>query len=294
MTENRTSASAPIVVGLDGSESSAHALDWAAAEAVLRHVPLVIAHAGDLPHREALSEATARDAMAQIGSYGQQLLTDAIATAVEQHDDIEVTTVLREQDPTSLLVELSGDAQLIVVGRAGGNPFARALLGTTSHRLAAHAACPVAIIDAAPAGSDHIVVGVSPTPGGQHALRFAAAEAARRGVTLHLVRSWTEAALTSAAVSMGYVNPYPAIVKGEGKILDEAVALVAAEFPSVTVTKELTAVGAYQSLPDAAEKAALLVVGRRRDEGALPHLGSLASWLAQHAPCPLVIVPASE
>lgn len=293
MTTQNAGTDRPVVVGVDGSGSSQRALEWAAAEARLRGLPLVIAHAGDLPHRGALTEDTADRAMREISAYGRQLLDEALATVMENIEDgIDVTTTLRESVPETLLVELSHEAELVVVGRSGHSALGRALLGSVSHRVAAHAACPIVIVDEDAPAADLVVVGVSPTPGGRAAIRFAAAEAAQRKVTLHLIRSWNEAALLAAGAGFGSTVPYVSFSESEQEVLDEAIALAHREFPDVTVTSELTPTSAYQVLPDAAEKAALLVVGRRRDEGILlPRLGALASWLAQHTACPLAIIP---
>jgi nucleotide-binding universal stress UspA family protein len=40
----------PIVAGTDGSEQSLAAVEWAAMEAVRRHMPLCIVHVVDRPH----------------------------------------------------------------------------------------------------------------------------------------------------------------------------------------------------------------------------------------------------
>lgn len=284
-----------IVVGIDGSESAQHALEWAAAEAAARRAPLLIAHAGDLPHRGALTEDTAQRALREIRAFGRELLDDAVASVVEEWDGLDVTTELRDANPESLLIELSTDADLVVVGRSGHGALGRALLGSVSHRVAAHAHCPIVIVSGALPTADLIIVGVSPTTSGRHAVEFAAAEAARRGVPLETIRSWNEAALLGAGAAYGSVMPYVALAESEQSVLDEAVNLVKREYPTVPVTWELTPASPYQVLPDAGEKAALMVVGRRRDDGGvLPHLGALASWLAQHATCPLVIVPGTE
>ena len=285
----------PVIVGIDGSESAQHALEWAAAEAAERHAPLVIAHAGDLPHRGALTEDTAQRALREIQAFGRELLDDAVATVVEQWDGLDVSTELRDTSPESLLIELSAGAELVVVGRSGRGALGRALLGSVSHRVAAHATCPIVIVDGALPSTGRIVVGVSPTTSGRRAVEFAAAEAARRGVALEAIRSWNEAALLGAGAAYGNVMPYVALADSEQAILDEAIEVVKREYPSVTVTWELTPASPYEILPDEAEGAALMVVGRRRDGSTLlPHLGALASWLAQHASCPLVIVPGTD
>ena len=46
------------------------------------------------------------------------------------------------------LVAASSGSDLVVVGSRGGGGFARLLLGSVSHQVASHAACPVVVIPA--------------------------------------------------------------------------------------------------------------------------------------------------
>jgi nucleotide-binding universal stress UspA family protein len=256
---------AQIVVGIDGSTSAANALEWAVGEAERRGLRLVIAHAGDVPRREALSEASARAVLDDVGSYGRELLADAVATVVEDHV-LDVRTELRYGDPAAMLIELSEDAQLLVVGRGNGGPLARFVLGSTSQRVAGHARCPVVVVDTVPSASNRIVVGVSRSDGGRQAMDFACREAVARGAKLRA---------------------------GEAELLEEALAAARKQFPTLAIDGQSTGVPAHVALTEAAGAAALIVVGCRRGDGSvLPVLGPLASWMLHHAPCPVAIVSA--
>ncbi len=46
------------------------------------------------------------------------------------------------------LVAASSGSDLVVVGSRGGGGFARLLLGSVSHQVVSHAACPVVVIPA--------------------------------------------------------------------------------------------------------------------------------------------------
>ncbi|HEV7192324.1 MAG TPA: universal stress protein [Jatrophihabitantaceae bacterium] len=293
MTEDGKGEQSRIVVGIDGSEAGQHALEWAAAEAERRGAHLVIAHAGDLPNRKSLSEDTARAALREIESYGRQLLDDAVEVVAEDFEAVDVRTELVEANPGHLLVDLSNDASLVVVGRGNAPTLARFVLGSVSQHVAAHAACPVIVVDGSAPTAETIVVGGSPTAGGRRALRFACSEAERRGAPVVVVRSWSELSFVGTGPSYGNSVPFSAVEEAEQDVLDDVVRAAREEFPTVEITGELTSTSAYHALTQAGEKAALLVVGCRRDEHShLPHLGPLTSWLMHHSPCPLAIVPA--
>ena len=146
--------SKPIVVGVDGSEASRAALGWAAEEAGLRSVPLVLVHVwsfvppqpigdpglfavpvGDLPGQLDAERGAAAGALEGAAS-------EALAAA----PGIEVEERLVEGDAGDALVSESESAQLLVVGSHGRTGFRAALLGSVSQHVASHAACPVVVV----------------------------------------------------------------------------------------------------------------------------------------------------
>jgi nucleotide-binding universal stress UspA family protein len=136
-----------ILVGYDGSGSARAALDYAVRKAA-RTDRIVIAHAfADVPESEMPS--VLRPAVAEHRRKGQALL-DAIP--LEGHDDLiehDYETQLLDgsaPDAISRLAEAIG-ADEIVVGSRGLNPL-RALLGSTSRDLLAHAGRPVTVVPA--------------------------------------------------------------------------------------------------------------------------------------------------
>lgn len=138
-----------IVVGIDGSDGSKHALAWAAEEARLRHVSLTLVAAWTLP-------ASAYGGMGWSG-IGTELLEDLRKAAEERLDELcrelsgqlEGLTVERrvvESAPAAALVEAADGADLLVVGTRGHGGFAGLLLGSVSQQCAHHSPCPVVII----------------------------------------------------------------------------------------------------------------------------------------------------
>lgn len=134
-----------VVAGIDGSPPSASALSFAADEAALRDVPLVITHVWSIdastPARKtyADTEAAAKEA-------ATALMNDAMARVRATHPDVRVEErLVHGLEPEHALVEASRDAGVVVVGSRGRGGFTGLLLGSVSQALVHHAHCPVVI-----------------------------------------------------------------------------------------------------------------------------------------------------
>jgi nucleotide-binding universal stress UspA family protein len=55
-------------------------------------------------------------------------------------------TVVADRHPAEALVDLSADADLLVVGSRGHGGFGELLLGSVSHAVVLHAVCPVVVV----------------------------------------------------------------------------------------------------------------------------------------------------
>ncbi|MFE3124667.1 universal stress protein, partial [Streptomyces hydrogenans] len=131
-----------------------------------------------------------------------------------------------------------------------------------------------------------IVVGVDGSEPSLKALKWAAAQAALTGDTLHAVISWEYPA--SWATLMPGVPPEFDPERLAKQILDQSLdeALTPAE--AAAVTRTVVGGNAAQALIDQAEGAELLVVGDRGYSGfKAAVLGSVSSNVTQHAPCPV-------
>jgi nucleotide-binding universal stress UspA family protein len=71
-------------------------------------------------------------------------MLDDVGEAVEGID--VQRTVVEDRNPAQALVELSADADLLVVGSRGRGGFSSLLLGSVSHAAVLHALCPVVVI----------------------------------------------------------------------------------------------------------------------------------------------------
>jgi nucleotide-binding universal stress UspA family protein len=139
--------------------------------------------------------------------------------------------------------------------------------------------------------SARIVVGVDGSPGGDKALRWAVAEAERRGAMLHIVVAAWYTPLWSITA------PIPAVELTESAtpILSRAVDEARAQWPDVLIRQDIVVEPPARALIEASEKASLLVVGSRGHGGfAGLLLGSVSQHCIVHASCPVVVVPADE
>ncbi len=289
----------PVVVGVDGSESDEQVVAWGAHEAHRRQTRLLIAHARDVATPSPVSDVNVIAVLSEAKEYGAELLADAQDWAHAAQPGIDVATLMRQQKPEELLVELSVDAELLVVGTHGVSRFVGALLGSVSQRLAAHARCPVVVLP--PPGLPHssgsanvVVVGVSPSPGGMAALRFAVAEAQVRGADVLAVRCWDEPARYGmGSAGVGFISPLPfeTARDSEQAVLERCLRSLRAEYPTVKIRSQLVESAADVALVDFSREADLLVVGCRHEDGHhLSRLGPISSWLLHNCAAPIAVV----
>lgn len=287
-----------IFVGVDGSEVSKHAVRWAAREAKLRDVPLVIGHAV----QKWLYEMPAHAAHADIGHWAREdaarLLEDAASVARNAEPDLEVTTRLLSGDARPALLDAAKEASVLVVGGRGEGGFAGLLLGSVAHAVAGHADIPVTVVQAPPgAPGREIVVGVDRSSSSDAALDLALEEAHVRNARLRVVYAWRP---VSAALAEAWLVASPeAVLRAEHADEDAAraaladvVSAKAASYPDAKVDEELDAGHPIDVLVRAASDADLLIVGRRGG-GLFSRLrvGSVSHGVLHHSPCPVMIVP---
>lgn len=135
----------PVVAGVDGSVGAAKALQWAAAEARARDVPIEIVHAwsGAPAPLPGLGISTVLP-LDHPDLAAEHRLTDAMA-AVDLNG-LAVHRRVAEDTPAGALVRLSATAAVVVVGSRGRGGLTAILLGSTSRHLLHHARCPVVVV----------------------------------------------------------------------------------------------------------------------------------------------------
>jgi nucleotide-binding universal stress UspA family protein len=140
-----------IVVGVDGSAESGHALGWAIREAALRHTPLTVMTV----HSPEVRPATGiywglhdlpEESFSQ--EQAQQAAKDFVGKVASEIGEAmpEVTVIVATGNAAQELVNASREADLLVVGSRGHGGFAELLMGSVSSQVTHHAECPVAVI----------------------------------------------------------------------------------------------------------------------------------------------------
>ncbi|MEV4766961.1 universal stress protein [Micromonospora chokoriensis] len=136
---------APVLVGVDGSESSRLAAGYAADEAALRDVPVVLVHVGPPTEGRTVPEEV-EESQAAYQADAVRLLADASAAVRAEHPDLVVREhPVRAAGAAQGLIEASGNASLLVVGTRGRAGFTGMLLGSVSQAAIQHAHCPVLV-----------------------------------------------------------------------------------------------------------------------------------------------------
>jgi nucleotide-binding universal stress UspA family protein len=135
----------PIVVGVDGSELSAAAVDYAFQYAYTLGAPLVALHSwiGDAALGVGATAALVDwNAVAESES---AVLAESLAGLQDSYPDVDVRRIIDRGPAAKVLLSHLKDAQLAVVGSHGRGQFAAALLGSTSQNLLHNAPCPVLV-----------------------------------------------------------------------------------------------------------------------------------------------------
>lgn len=142
--EPRDPEATRIVVGIDGSRSSAAALDYACRRAELTGESVVAIHAW---HVWAPSTDVWASAPRSVDTEEHELLlSESIAGVREDHPDVHLEQEVIPVAPERCLVDASASASLVVVGSRGRGYFSGLLLGSVSQAVLHRAACPVAVV----------------------------------------------------------------------------------------------------------------------------------------------------
>ncbi|MFI6094934.1 universal stress protein [Lentzea sp. NPDC051213] len=283
---------APVVAGVDGSSSALAAVMWAADECARRCAPLRLVHAFSLLTEEHLAvTGTGDDVRRAAEERAVARLTEAAAAARATEPEVEVATETLSGGATSLLIEESRRARLLVLGAQGIGNVRGLLVGSTAAALASHGRCPLVIVRGLAAVDGPIVVGHDGSPTSEAALAFAFEAASLRGARLTVILCRPGFTVESAYHTSRFAAARDAAEDDDREVL----ARWQNRYPDVRVERAVPRDRPVRVLMRYGAEAQLLVVGshgRGGFDGML--LGSTSQALVSHAPCPLVVVTSAE
>ncbi len=271
-----------VVVGIDDSPTNGVVLDHAAAIADRRRLPLRIIHAYQWPpvSYPVMGIASPIDDPRQRASW---ILEQAVDRVRDRYPDLTVSGKLTERPAAQMLIDSSRHAVVTVVGGHGRGVLSGLVTGSVGLSLITHAHGPVMIVRSdgyrpEQLDSKPVVVGVGDEVHDAAAVRFAADEAALRGVELILVHS------------AKLPQPVPAVpTSGPAS---RSAALVKERWPELEVRpQEVSDDNPRHALAVAAQGAGLLVMGAR-GHGRMRGLwsGAVGQTLSREIDCPIVVV----
>jgi len=137
-----------VVVGLDGSPPSLRALRHGWEEAALRGTGVTAVHARATPEHPPLPASETHDLTnwSFLGSSALAAMVEWTATASQRFPDVQLTRRMVDGPPDEVLVDMSQQAELLVLGSRGRGGLAGRMLGSVSQRVVHRARCPVAVL----------------------------------------------------------------------------------------------------------------------------------------------------
>ncbi|GAA4543941.1 universal stress protein [Streptomyces collinus] len=285
----------PLVVGVDGSDSSLQAVDWAVDEAARLGLSLRLVHASLWERYEARRPSFSTDRPAE------EVLAEHIAASCAEraqlrNPQVKVSSDVLPDDAVSTLLHAAHESFALVVGSRGRGEVAGLLLGSVSLAVAARAVCPVFVVRGGERNQQgtfgKVMVGVGDSTEGSAAVRFAFREAEARGSALHAVRAWRRPAHEHVDHPLVADDAAGAHEERASALLTDALRDAVRDHPQVDVHRQAVEGPAHKALLDASAEADLVVVGALRRHGHFGlQLGRVAHALLHHAECPVAVVP---
>jgi len=133
----------PVVAGVDGSDYSMLALDFALRQADATGHRLRVITAWAPPPADGQQRGADPE---ELTTATRRALHERLAAPRARYPDVEVEEGFVYDRPVNALLDASDRARLVVVGSRGHGGFAGLLLGSVSRQLMHHAGCPVAVV----------------------------------------------------------------------------------------------------------------------------------------------------
>lgn len=289
-----------IIVGVDGSQASLTAVEWAVARAARggHSVHIVCVYSTVAYMTYGFESAVASIDQAALERRAQEVVQkacDRVATLPEgQH--VSLTSDVIPGDPASVLVEMSSDAELIVIGtESHGRMFSR-IFGTVSSTVPAYSKCPVVVVPSYEGGKtftpvEKLVVGVEASEKVSKALRLAVDEAKVWDGKLTVVSAVPIPASSGIMTWVPNAGDHDQLMKQMRQSLDLAVD-TACEGTDLKVKRHVIDGAPAQLLVEFSTAVDLVIVGSR-GYSALTQavLGVTSQAVLSRAECPVMVVP---
>ena len=289
-------AAKPVVVGVDGSEESLLAAEWAALEAGRHGLPLrVVSAPARVPWMNAATASPAAAASALRDVSARALLAGA-SRAEEVAPGLQITTGLLSGPPALAVTGSGSGAAMLVVGSRGAGGFAAMTLGSVSRYAAVCAACPVIVVrQATMAVHQEVAVGIRDPQDAGQALTFAFEEAAARHADLVVVHAWhwlpSAMHVLAEAGDLLQAAFHPGRIAADvGSGLSAALDPWREKYPHVPVRHDVIHGHPARVLASYSARADLVVIGRH--DGSI--IGSTQHVLLEHARGPVAVVPSGS
>ncbi len=287
----------PVVVGVDGSEESLRAVEWAAREADRHGAPLRIVSAPAMPPRMWAAAPAPHGVAKVLGDVPRRALGEAITRAREVAPDLLVDADLLTGPPSLAVTSSGSGALLLVVGARGAGGFAAMLLGSVSRYAAMNAPCPVAVVrEETSIVHREVVVGIRDPHDVTATLPFAFEEAALRGATLVAVHAWYWSPSPFGDLGGRETTAHPAdpekVWADASQPLAETLRRWREKYPAVPVREEIVHGHPARVLASYTARADVVVIGRHGGHDTGPAIGAVQHGVLSHAHGPVIIVPA--
>ncbi|MGP3769891.1 universal stress protein [Streptomyces sp. SDT5-1] len=299
-----------VTVGLDGTAESLAAADWAAREARLRSIELMLVHARYWqPYVYAPLAGISTPPDTRERDRAEEILAGAEAKLRRHHPDVPISTHEVSEEPVAALLAEAERAEVLVLGSRGLSGITGFVVGSVAHGVAVRATGPVVFVRARDrAANEHhpdahgqpsgttpyrdVVLGLDCESPDAGVLGFAFDAAARRSRRLRVLHAWN---VPPYHYGYGGVNAPGLKEELDARVrraVGEAVGPWRAKFPGVEVVEEVLTGGAARALVADSHDASLVVVGRRRRRTpAGGRIGPVTQAVLHHCAAPVAVVP---
>jgi nucleotide-binding universal stress UspA family protein len=305
MSPTRSPATGSVLVGVDGSVDSLHAVTWAAHYAARTKTNLRIVHASlwtALAEQPRRCDRTWNDAA--VARRARRLLETAVTHAHDVEPRVPVEAEFVYGDGPRALARAATGAALVAVGRRGLGTSGTRSVGDAAASVEAQMAVPV-VVCAAEAEQSHlgghsgsVVLGMASVQnplgqGGQQLVIEQSFSVARcTQSTLTIVHAWS-------GVDWGSDDPVHTYLDRWTEAADEARACITQllapwreRHPDVSVQIRLTDSRPAHALIESSERASLVIIGTtERGPSDAGRLGPVARRVVRDAQSAVMVVP---